>query len=294
MRNSNKNIYIRNLGIFLVISLLSVMKAEGQGRFLNVAKSNPDWVVGLTYRPFNLNLKSDYLYNNHGELQQHFRRVKANDFLSSYYGLYVQKRISDQIYMSSGIGYSSQVYKFEATIPPGGILFEIFNKIRLNYVQLPLGLAIKQPLDGKGTVGVQAMTGLLLSYSTAYFIENEFWKYTDSFNENPQNLEFRGANVINNGRRIGYWAGESQSSNEYIYAYPEFVRRFLIGGLAETEFYLIIARRIHLSSGIWYNYDFLTPGSKKHPGFDFWDHDGKVNFYSTRWGFSFKLGYIIE
>ncbi len=291
-------IYLTVLGLIIVFTVFTQGDVQAQHRYFN-QPTQANWIVGIEYSPFNLDLGAPNLFK--GGLSSKFhKKVKQNQFLSSYYGIHMHKRIWNQLFISSGLGYSNQYFHFQSGSGSITKLYHERNLIHLNYVHLPLSLNFRQEMGFDKKVGVNINLGLLMSYSCHYRIENNLGKFVlNDDREYTDEWYIVGGNYFDDGEQTVFAKnGPEDESRDFEkirnYPYDEFVRRFLIGGIAEAEVFFVIVDRIQIAPGIWYNRDFLTTGSSKNKGLAMWNYWDQVKFYNTRWGVKLKLGYIIE
>lgn len=285
------------MGLTIALTVFIQVDVQAQNRYFN-QPTQANWVVGIEYSPFNLDLGASNLFK--GELSSKYhRKIKQNQFLSSYFGIHIHKRIWNQLFFASGIGYSNQFFLFESG--QGGILPLYYerNRIRLKYLHLPLLFNYRQEMGFDKKVGININFGLLTSYSAYYKIENNIGRFRrNENNEFTDEWDIIGWNHFENGTQTAYaeYGPEReirQITNKH-HPYNEFVRRFLIGGIAEAEVFFVIFDKIQIAPGVWYNRDFLTTGPSKNKGLGMWNYGDQVKFYNTRWGVKLKLSYIMD
>lgn len=289
--------YLTVMGLTIALTVFIQGDVHAQNRYFN-QPAQANWIIGIEYSPFNLDLGAPNLFK--GDLSSRFhRKVKQNKFLSSYYGIHVHKRIWNQLFVGSGIGYSNQLFMFESSQLAFLPRYNEKNRIQLKNLHLPLLFSHRQEMGFDKKVGVNINFGLLSSYSVYYKIENNIGKFRRNENrEYTDEWYIIGWNHFENGTQTAYmeYGPEReirQISNKH-HPYNNYVRRFLIGGIAEAEVFFVIADRIQIAPGVWYSRDFLTTGPSHNKGLGMWNYGGQVKFYNTRWGVKLKLGYILE
>lgn len=283
-----KSIYTTVMGCILALTVS--VQGNTQNRFNHTVQ--PDWIIGVEYSPFNLDLGATNFFSGEEFYGWYNRKVKQNRFLSTYCGIHIQKRVANQIYLASGVGYSDQLFPFETSQQVILPLYNEKNSVQLNYLHIPLSLNFRQEMGFDKKVGLNINLGILMSYSTHYRVENNLGDFT-YYPDQEAEWNFKGGSYWEDGLFHAYLTFVDLNTIKD-FPYNEFVRRFLIGGIVEADIFFVLGSKIQLAPGIWYNRDFLTTGSSKNKGFQRWNHEGNVKFYNTRWGVKIKLGYIIE
>lgn len=279
------------MGLTIALTIFIQGDVQAQNRYFN-RPAQANWIIGIEYSPFNLDLGAENLFK--GELSSRFhRKVKQNQFLSSYYGIHIHKRIWNQLFVDSGIGYSNQLFIFESSQLAYLPRYNERNRVQLKYLHLPLSFNFRQEMGLDKKVGVNINLGVFMSYSVQYRIENNIGKF--ALNENHELTDewyFIGWSHFDDGVMTTSLLGIEGAIRQH--PYKEFVRRFQIGSIAEAEVFFVILDKIQIAPGVWYNRDFLTTGPSKNKGLGMWNYGDQVKFYNTRWGVKLKLSYIMD